>query len=300
MSNLESLQRYLLLIKKVRTTPYCTKAELIQYLDDQLDISNDKIRVPSDRTFVRIIGEIRSFLGISIEYCRKNRGYHIPVDEEQNSIIENILEPLDLLYAMVGVERLPEYVFVEKRRSRGTEHIPAIMLAIKENKYISFLYSKFHPEVTDVKVIQSIALKESRGRWYLLGFDKSGDKLKSYGLDRISNMEMLGGVFKPKGNIDISEKYEHCFAMFTGDSAPEKIILSFDERDGHYVETMLIHPSQNLYKQSDRVIVELYMCITPDLIMELMSRSWSLTVIEPQSLKDEVNKIYREALERNS
>jgi hypothetical protein len=34
-------------------------------------------------------------------------------------------------------------------------------------------------------------------------------------------------------------------------------------------------------------------------VMEIMSRSWSLKVIEPLSLREQVCEIYRDALKRN-
>lgn len=300
MSKLDSLQRYLILIQKIRKTPYCNKVELLQYLNEQLEYESPEKRGLSDRTFERIISDVKTFLGISIEYSKRNKGYFIPEDEDQHSIVEKILEPLQLLHAMVGDDRLPEYVHIEKRRSIGTEYLADIMRAIRNSRYLSIEYSKFYPEISDNKVIQPYALKESRGRWYVLAFEKGSNMLKSYGLDRIISLSILGGTFIPITSTDITDKYRYCFAMFTSEEAPQKIVLSFDERDGHYIETMPIHSSQKIVKQENRIIVELYMCITLDLIMELMSRTWSIEVIEPQSLKEEFCRIYREALARNS
>ncbi len=300
MAQLASLKRYLILIQKVKSKRYLTKAELLQYLNEQLKYEENTDKGISVRTLERMIGDIRSFMDISIEYCHKNKGYHIPEDEERESIVEKILEPLNLLYATIGAKRLPEYIYPEKRRSVGTEFMADIMNAIKENRNLSIRYAKFYPEVTEERLIQPHALKESRGRWYVLAFEKGNDVLKSYGLDRILDLEVLNSKFTPRDNLDVQAKYRHCFAMFTSDEEPQMIKLSFDERDGHYIQTMPIHASQKIYKEGNRVIVELFMSITLDLIMELMSRTWSIEVIAPQSLKDEFCRIYREALDRNS
>ena len=76
-------------------------------------------------------------------------------------------------------------------------------------------------------------------------------------------------------------------------------MLSFDNRDGNYIETMPIHHSQKLRREKDRTIVELFIHITLDFIMELMSRSWSLEVIEPELLRHQVRAIFKEAAKRN-
>ena len=99
--------------------------------------------------------------------------------------------------------------------------------------------------------------------------------------------------------IDWNEKYRHCFAMFTGNGKPERVVLSFDHRDGNYVEAMPINHSQELRREDDRTIVELKINVTLDLIMELMSRSWSIEVIEPKLLRTQLRDIYKEAMKRN-
>ena len=93
--------------------------------------------------------------------------------------------------------------------------------------------------------------------------------------------------------------YEHSFAMFTNGPV-EEVILSYDTRDGNYVEAMPIHSSQKITRKGDRVIVTLNIMITLDFIMELMSRSWSVEVIAPLSLRHKLNEIYKEAMKRNN
>jgi predicted DNA-binding transcriptional regulator YafY len=50
----------------------------------------------------------------------------------------------------------------------------------------------------------------------------------------------------------------------------------------------------------DYVLYPLRLRITNDFVMELLSRSRSLTVIRPQSLRERIRKVYEEALKRNS
>ncbi len=86
--------------------------------------------------------------------------------------------------------------------------------------------------------------------------------------------------------------------MFT-DAAPEKVLLKFDHQDGNYIETMPIHHSQKLTRTENGVTVELFIGITLDLMMELMSRSWSLEVIHPQWLRKKMQSIFSDAVRRN-
>lgn len=64
--------------------------------------------------------------------------------------------------------------------------------------------------------------------------------------------------------------------------------------------TSPIHTSQQVVsKTNKRITFELYIKPTLDLIMELMKRSWSLTIIEPQRLRDKFLKYWEEVIKRN-
>jgi predicted DNA-binding transcriptional regulator YafY len=253
----------------------------------------------SRRTLTRDITDIKTTFGIGIDFCNTRKGFYIPDDEVHSAIAEQVLETFDILNSIGGETGIPDYILPEKRISTGTEHFVPIKKAIKESKLISFEYKKFYPEVSEVRNIEPYALKQSRGRWYLLGFEKGDDTSKAFGLDRILWVEILNRKFNKRNNIDWKKKYEHCFAMFTSNEPPQKVVLSFDNRDGNYIETMPIHHSQKLRREKDRTIVELFIHITLDFIMELMSRSWSLEVIEPESLRHQVRDIFMEAAKRN-
>jgi len=233
---------------------------------------------------------------LSIDYNYLNKGYSIPVNEQQDPLVDQLMENIDLLH--IGIDGgLPEFVQPEKRRSRGTEHLLPLKNAITNNKNVQFKYKKFYPNVIESKSVQPYMLKESRGRWYLLGLDQNKNP-KAYGLDRINELEVQDKTFRKNIGIDWNEMYKYSFAMFT-DQPVENVVLSFDQRDGNYIEAMPIHSSQTITRQEERVIVKLKIRITLDFIMELMSRSWSVEVIAPLRLRQELHDIYKGAMKRN-
>lgn len=300
MSKLAYIQRYLFIIRFIRKNVYCTSEEILKYLESQFQL-HDMINVGiSLRTLGRDISDIRDFLGVNIEYNTKNKGYFINENSYSYSNIEQVLETFDILNSIGGDNGTPAYILPEKRRSRGTEHFLPLKKAIQDRKIIMFDYKKFYPNESVIRTIEPYALKECRGRWYLLGFDENGQNnvAKSFGLDRIFNLRILSKTILYKKEVDWTKKYEHCFAMFT-DEKPERVIFSVDHRDGNYIEAMPIHPSQQIIKTEKGVIVELYISITLDFIMELMSRSWSLEIIKPLSLRERMREIYEDAKLRN-
>jgi predicted DNA-binding transcriptional regulator YafY len=67
-----------------------------------------------------------------------------------------------------------------------------------------------------------------------------------------------------------------------------------------YLKSLPLHPSQEvLHDSEDEFRIKLRLRITPDFIMEILSRGWSLKVIQPDSLRERVCEICRSAMERN-
>jgi predicted DNA-binding transcriptional regulator YafY len=299
MKNSNLILRYLYIIRYVQRVPYCSKKELIEYVEKQFSERGDDQKLGlSPKTIQRDIDDIQNVFGLSIKQYNTNKGYYIPKrsEEKPDDTLDQLMEYIDLL--QIGLDKgLPDYILPEKRRSRGTEYLMPIKNAIADNQELRFEYRKFDSNENELKTVQPYLLKESRGRWYLLGLDSSGTA-KSYGLDRISELKPTGIFFRRNDEIDWVEMYAHSFAMFT-DEPVEEVILSYDKRDGNYLEAMPMHSSQKITRQGDRVIVTLKIRITLDFIMELMSRSWSLQVISPLSLKQRMHEIYKEAMERN-
>jgi len=291
------IQRYLFIIRFVKNHPYCSKKEIIEYIVTQFSERGNKQNIGlSERNISRDFEEIRNTFGLSIDYNYLNKGYSIPVNEQQDPLVDQLMENIDLLH--IGIDGgLPEFVQPEKRRSRGTEHLLPLKNAITNNKNVQFKYKKFYPNVIESKSVQPYMLKESRGRWYLLGLDQNKNP-KAYGLDRINELEVQDKTFRKNIGIDWNEMYKYSFAMFT-DQPVENVVLSFDQRDGNYIEAMPIHSSQTITRQEERVIVKLKIRITLDFIMELMSRSWSVEVIAPLRLRQELHDIYKGAMKRN-
>lgn len=79
----------------------------------------------------------------------------------------------------------------------------------------------------------------------------------------------------------------------------EDIRLRFSALDGRFIKTLPLHSSQKVEETNEYVEVSLRLKVTNDFVMALLSRSASLEVLSPQSLKSRLVAIWTEALERN-
>ena len=294
-----NILRYYLIIQAIRTLKKPNPNAVIEYLHDKSEEKKiAELRI-SERTLRRDLSDIKSFFGIDMEYSRMEGRYIVSSLEEREQYIDEIMTNFEILSSIdAHQEKHPKYIIPENRKPRGNQHFILISKAIKESKRVTFIYKKYYPEVSETRTVEPYALKQSRERWYILGFDKDGSDEKSFGLDRIEDLKITEEKFEKK-EVDWNAKYQDVFAMFTDGKKAEDVVLSFDHMDGNYIESMPIHHSQILTREQNRTIVKLHIKITLDLIMELMSRSWSIEVIEPQRLRKELYSIYKDATKRN-
>lgn len=277
-----------------------SKEEIIEKIEKELKFS-DEIFNYIDITFKRDLSDIRNDFKTDIIYNRKDNLYQIDSLNIDDSRLDLMLNSFKIYNTFLGFETLPEHIIPEKRKSTGLENFGIISEAIAEKSYIEFNYFKYDTNENEHKKIKPFALKESKNRWYLIGSYENKDDLRAFGLDRISNLYLVDQKYKKAKEINrIEAYYKDSFAMFT-EGEVERVVLSFDLRDGNYINSYPIHHSQksDFNSEKNRYIVSLNIKITLDFIMELMSRAWSLEVIEPLHLKQKMVSIFKEAYERN-
>ncbi|NDV97199.1 WYL domain-containing protein [Dysgonomonas sp. 521] len=300
MPRIHHLQRNLLIISKIRNTPYVSFAELTAHLERELMFRGIYDTGLSRRTIQRDIQNIRTDFSIDIEYCRRNQGYYI-ADSDIRSDIDRFLDSFDILSSLNTETGIPDFVLAEKHRPMGTQYLYPLIHAIKNSFRITFSYQKFGSEQSSFRELEPYAVKECRGRWYVIGSTRGLNDLKTYGLDRIKNLIISDEIFPKDDAIDVSEKFRYSFGIYSSDEYPvEDVILSFDASDGSYLKSLPLHHSQEIITDNkDGFVIKLRLKITADFVMEIMSRSWSLKVIEPLSLREQIYSICKSALERN-
>ncbi|MGL4908547.1 MAG: helix-turn-helix transcriptional regulator [Bacteroidales bacterium] len=292
------LQRIILIARKIQSRPYITLEELGEALEHEM-AARGLNTATSPNTLKRDIQELRESFYIDVKYNRSQGGYHIERGEQAD--IESLLEPFDMLYTLNADGGLPEFMYPETHRPKGTKHLFTLMKAIRQHKHITFTYSKYATLDSSQREIAAYALKESRGRWYVIGKEIAGT-VKTFGLDRIENLKIMGSRFSPDPKFNIEHKFKDSFGIYSDEAYPiEEVVLSFDAEDGGYLKSVPLHSSQEIVKDTtEEFVIKLRLRLTLDFIMEIVSRSWSLRVIAPNSLRQQVCDIYKASLERNA
>lgn len=301
MSKRGYISRYLLILKKLKVKPYSTYEELQTYIENQFDylqMQDDNLQIGfSKRTLQRDIKEIRNVFGIDIEYSKSQKGYFISQNENENMNFQRMMEAFDMFNSLNLAQNLTPFIHLEKRRPQGTENLYGLLHAIKNRLQIKFTYQKFWEEELSQRLVEPYALKEFKNRWYIMAKDSKDNNIKSFALDRLTNLEITNLNYQYPDNYSIEQSYRYCFGIISpNDEEPQDIILSFDPFQGKYIKTLPLHDTQQVLVDNDEEIkIKLKLCLTHDLVMELLSFGDNMKVIEPKSLADQIKQAHEKA-----
>jgi hypothetical protein len=296
MSKRESLLRYTCIINKVRSQP-STLNEIQDYLMTQGEIQGFRYDI-SARTFKRDLEEIFSLYKIDICYDFSTRTYKVNEDDDTETNIR-MLEAFDTLNMLKVSEGISNYVFFERRKPKGTEFLYVLLHAIKHKLQINMKYQKiWSDEVTD-RIIEPYALKESQNIWYVLAYQPNDDKVKTFGLDRIVDIDVLKRRFQVKKDFNIHEAFKYCFGIDShGSEKPEEIILSFDPEEALYIKNLPLHETQEIIVDNEEECqIKLKLFLSYDFIMQIRSRGNRVKVLKPLKLKNMIIQQLKETLD---
>ncbi len=280
-----------------------TYNEIKQHLERKhySDKSFDEDLAFSEKTFKRDRDLLLEIFDIETKFSRSTMTYQI-VDHENLVNSKGIFDNLLLINAYKQTKEHSKIMFFEKRQASGLEYLQPLIEAIKNSKTISLQYKKYWETDSEKKVLQPYALKEFRNRWYLMANEDDGKDflLKAYGLDRLSAVEIYTKSFSKK-ELDLDAIFRNSFGIVsTVDKKPEKIILSFGQRQGGFVKSLPIHHSQKVLIDNDSEYrVELLLSPTYDFYQELLTHSERLTIVQPKIVRERYVEFLESAMEMN-
>ncbi|MGN0191432.1 MAG: helix-turn-helix transcriptional regulator [Candidatus Cryptobacteroides sp.] len=296
MAGKNQLLRYSRIVNKLSgRQEFVTKDELLSAASGSM--GEDEVSL---RTLQRDFIEINSLFNIEIGYCR-DRGYHIKDRFLDGETFERLLSDFSILSAIGSDSILKEYVIPEHRRMAFSVDIGDLMMAVKNRQTVEFSYYLPRKDKVANFRVNPHFLKESQQRWYLVGFLEDGS-MRCFEMGRFRSLKITKDSFVRNESVDIPSLFRDSFGIWNNPGDPvEEIILKYDALDARFIKTLPIHSSQKTIEETeDGIIISLHLRITNDFVMELLSRSRSVEVIAPKYLRERLNRIYAEALERNS
>ena len=299
MSKKESISRYSIIINTLRKRSSTFK-EIQEKLALESELQDYDFNI-SKRTFQRDVKDIDSIYSIAIEYDFSLKTYFIDFEDQQD-VKGRVLEAFDIFNALNISDRLSNHIHFEQRKPQGTDHLFGLLHAIKNNLQLKFTYYKFWEDDLTERSVDPYALKEFKNRWYVVGNDPKNRVIKSFALDRLSDLVITNKKFYKPNAFQVNQYYKNSFGIISpNEDTPEDIVLSFTPFQGKYIKTLPLHHTQHIITDTEeelRISLKLY--ITHDFFMEILSLGDKVKVIHPEKLKkqllstvNEVQKLYK-------
>ncbi|MGB1308452.1 MAG: helix-turn-helix transcriptional regulator, partial [Oceanihabitans sp.] len=195
-----------------------------------------------------------------------------------------------------------EYVsFDDSKNFKGIENLKDILLAIKQEKEIHFIHENYERNSKKEYKITPLILKEYINRWYVVGVVNNSNAIRTFGIDRISNIEI--GALSNKKREDYKEKlnkFKHTVGLTYGEGKPEKVSLLVDALHVKYMRSLPLHQSQVILSKNknNKHQVDFYLYPNYEFKTQILKIGSEAEVLSPKYLRDEIKGILEESLRR--
>ena len=275
---------YLWLVDTIRRYGHITLEELSrQWQRSPLSDGRPLAR----RTFHTYRAEAEQLLDVTIACNRSTYEYYIAESgDSQRRIQDWLLDSMALSDALRDVGDVSNRVVLENVPS-AREHLPVIIDALKQNIRIRFAYKSYtrSQRATGI-VVEPYFVKIFKQLWYVIGYNVKDKKVKTYALDRMSDLTMVAGTtFKMPEGLSPKEFFSDCFGIITNQNEPKHIVLRVEPTQAKYFRALPLHHSQREELHDKYSIFHYNMRITYDLREELLSHGSAIEVLEPVELK---------------
>ena len=174
----------------------------------------------------------------------------------------------------------------------GSEWLELILKSIVSKEVLAVKYNAFGKDAKEHE-FSPYLLKEYRNRWYAIGFSGTSNYVVTLALDRIKTITTSNAKYVTDSRFNPTDFFKYSIGIIQRHSKkPEKIILSFSTEQAPYIISQPLHQSQKIITESDtEVQVELFVYITQELKMTILSYGENVQVISPKVLKEEIKEI---------
>lgn len=205
--------------------------------------------------------------------------------------VEDIVSKVEIILDLTPKNKIID--FQENFYLEGKDYLHKLYHYIIKEKCLEITYKPFYKEEQKIK-ISPYYLKQYNSRWFLLGQLHSLNKLATLALDRIVSIEVIKESFI-KNTINFEEDYFDDIIGVTNypDKETEEVIIKLSEKVIPYIKTKPLHSSQRIVEGNK---LKLKIKLNPELRATILSFGKGMTVLKPESLRDEIKEILQEAV----
>ena len=250
------------------------------------------------RTFFHYRDGVEEMFDINIQCDKATFEYYIDDSGGENNarLLSWLVDSVSMSGTLSNARDISSRIMLENVPS-AREYLPVVIEAMKQNRCIRFSYKSYtRSRPTDGIVLEPYFVKIFKQLWYVIGLNVKDGQIKTYSLDRISQLNLLQDTFTMPENVKPSEFFKDCFGIITNQNSAKRIVLRVEPTQAKYFRALPLHSSQKEEIHDNYSIFTYTMRITYDLKEEIMSHGASIEVLEPKELKTLIRTELEQAL----
>jgi hypothetical protein len=277
------LKRYMWLIDTIKRYGRITRSELDECWM-RSEFSNGE-KLPR-RTFYNYRAAVEELFSINIECDTSTFEYYIASEDAHSESVTNwVLDSAVMNDVLSSARDIADKIFIEEVPS-AREFLSPIIDAIRNNQTIKFTYHPYTRSMATPDVlVEPYFLKRFKQRWYITGRHVQAEKVKTYALDRMSELKLQTEKFVPDPNFDAETYFKDSFGIVFTQNEVKSITLKVDSHQAKYFRALPLHHSQLEMVHDAYSIFKYKMRITPDFVEEILSHGPRVTVLTPPELR---------------
>ena len=250
------------------------------------------------RTFHDCRSAIKEMFGIEI-LCNRSKGnvYYLKNPEVLGGLKPEtwLLQKYSIPQDFVTFNSMKDRVLLEEI-PLGTAFLNPIIEAMQKNVELQVDYQRYESEQKEHLQefhIQPYALKVFNRRWYLLGYIKEKRALRTIALDRILDLKVLSTSFEMPEDFDARKHFANVVGIYVNKDLPvTKVKIRAYGIQADYLRSTPLHKSQSEGRSKRGEFAEFTyrLCVTPELVSQLLAMGDKVEVLEPEKLREETKE----------
>ena len=251
------------------------------------------------RTFHEYRKGIKEMFGVDIECDRSKNVYYVKNPEvlDNNKLAKWLLRKYSIPQDFATFNGMKDRILLEEI-PMGRAFLDTVMEAMRTNAELRIDYQRYqhgqHEEHLRTFTMQSCALKVYNRRWYLLGFLKEDNDIRTIALDRVIDMEALPNKYEMPADFDARKHFANVVGIYVDKDLPvEQVRIRAYSAQADYLRSVPLHGSQSEGRSKHGEYAEFTyrLCITPDLVTQLLAMGDKVEVLEPKGLIDNIKNV---------
>lgn len=241
------------------------------------------------RTFHMHRHAVEEMFQVSVE-CDISDGYKYYI-EDADSIAEDrarkwLLNSFNVSNMVSEGKMLKNRILLEDI-PQGTEYLSVIIDAMRSNRILEVDYKPFYEDKSTLYHVEPYCMKVYRHRWYVLGKFHELNGLRQFSLDRVCRVIPFDETFVYPKDFSPEDYYQNFVGIWANEKIkPVDVVIRAYGLQSKYLRTLPLHDSQEEINTTENYSDFKYkLCISNDLIRDLLAKGGDIEVIEPYALK---------------